>query len=121
MLACEVAPHDVPVGVLERLPEIKTHPKVEGITGRAIDILDRRGLMNGIDGAHVHMPGSVPKRAPSGFLGGHRYGDQMGDGPAVAEGGGRGTARVHGVGPGCRLVVSDHIAGVASDSDGEAQ
>ncbi|MEV1170780.1 FAD-dependent monooxygenase [Nonomuraea sp. NPDC049784] len=50
LLACEVALHDVPVVVLERLPEIETHPKAEGITGRAIDILDRRGLMIGIDG-----------------------------------------------------------------------
>ncbi|MFI6742998.1 hypothetical protein ACIBI9_59760 [Nonomuraea sp. NPDC050451] len=91
----------------------------EGITGRAIDILDRRGFMIGIDGT----PGSVPKQAPSGFLGGRRplFGDQMGDGPAAAEGGDRGTARVRGAGPRCRLVVSDYIAGVASGSNGEAQ
>ncbi|QYC40142.1 Pentachlorophenol 4-monooxygenase [Nonomuraea coxensis DSM 45129] len=50
-LACEVALHGVPVVVLERLPELEEHPKAEGITGRAIDILDRRGLMLGIDGA----------------------------------------------------------------------
>ncbi|MGR6918504.1 FAD-dependent monooxygenase [[Actinomadura] parvosata] len=50
MLACEVALHDVPVVVLERLPDIEHHPKAEGITGRAIDILDRRALMIGVDG-----------------------------------------------------------------------
>ncbi|MER7369503.1 FAD-dependent monooxygenase [Nonomuraea wenchangensis] len=49
-LACEVALHGVPVVVLERLPELEEHPKAEGITGRAIDILDRRGLMLGVDG-----------------------------------------------------------------------
>ncbi|MEU4512188.1 FAD-dependent monooxygenase [Nonomuraea wenchangensis] len=49
-LACEVALHGVPVVVLERLPEMEEHPKAEGITGRAIDILDRRGLMLGVDG-----------------------------------------------------------------------
>ncbi|MEV4012488.1 hypothetical protein AB0J35_18465 [Nonomuraea angiospora] len=38
---------------LERLPEIKTHPKAEGMTGRAIDIVDRRGLMIEIDGDHI--------------------------------------------------------------------
>ncbi|WP_345351208.1 FAD-dependent monooxygenase [Actinoallomurus liliacearum] len=48
MLACEVALHDVPVVVLERLPEIEWRPKAEGITGRAVDIMDRRGLMLGV-------------------------------------------------------------------------
>ncbi|MFG6195458.1 FAD-dependent monooxygenase [Nonomuraea sp. JJY05] len=48
MLACEVALHGVPVVVLERLPAIEWRPKAEGITGRAIDIMDRRGLMVGV-------------------------------------------------------------------------
>ncbi len=48
MLACEVALHDVPVVVLERLPAIEWRPKAEGITGRAVDIMDRRGLMLGV-------------------------------------------------------------------------
>ncbi len=48
MLACEVALHGVSVVVLERLPEIEWRPKAEGLTGRAIDIMDRRGLMLGL-------------------------------------------------------------------------
>ena len=48
MLACEVAIHDVPVVVFERLPDIDWGPKAEGITGRAVDIMDRRGLMLGV-------------------------------------------------------------------------
>ncbi|GAA3620461.1 FAD-dependent monooxygenase [Nonomuraea rosea] len=48
ILACEVALHGVPVVVLERLPAIEWRPKAEGITGRAIDIMDRRGLMIGV-------------------------------------------------------------------------
>jgi len=48
MLACEVALHKVPVVVLERLPEIEWRPKAEGITGRAVDVMDRRGLMTGM-------------------------------------------------------------------------
>jgi 2-polyprenyl-6-methoxyphenol hydroxylase-like FAD-dependent oxidoreductase len=47
-LACEVALHDVAVVVFERLPEIEWRPKAEGITGRAVDIMDRRGLMIGV-------------------------------------------------------------------------
>lgn len=38
----------MPVVVLERLPAIEWRPKAEGITGRAVDIMDRRGLMLGV-------------------------------------------------------------------------
>jgi 2-polyprenyl-6-methoxyphenol hydroxylase-like FAD-dependent oxidoreductase len=48
MLACEVALHGVSVVVLERLPEIEWRPKAEGLTGRAVDIIDRRGLLLGV-------------------------------------------------------------------------
>lgn len=53
MLACEVALHGVSVVVLERLPEIEWRPKAEGLTGRAVDIMDRRGLMMGVAEAPV--------------------------------------------------------------------
>ncbi|MEV0229210.1 FAD-dependent monooxygenase [Nonomuraea sp. NPDC050786] len=56
LLACEVALHGVPVVVLERLPEIEWRPKAEGITGRAIDIMDRRGLMIGVTDALPRPP-----------------------------------------------------------------
>ncbi|MFB9834084.1 FAD-dependent monooxygenase [Actinoallomurus acaciae] len=56
MLACEVALHDVPVVVLERLPEIEWRPKAEGITGRAVDIMDRRGLMTGVAETPITPP-----------------------------------------------------------------
>jgi 2-polyprenyl-6-methoxyphenol hydroxylase-like FAD-dependent oxidoreductase len=48
MLACEVALHGVPAVVLERLPQVEWRPKAEGLTGRAVDIMDRRGLMLGV-------------------------------------------------------------------------
>lgn len=56
ILACELALHGVPVVVLERLPEIEWRPKAEGITGRAIDIMDRRGLMIGVTEAPATPP-----------------------------------------------------------------
>ncbi|WP_305886711.1 FAD-dependent monooxygenase [Actinoallomurus rhizosphaericola] len=56
MLACEVALHDVPVVVLERLPAIEWRPKAEGITGRAVDIMDRRGLMLGVTETPITPP-----------------------------------------------------------------
>jgi 2-polyprenyl-6-methoxyphenol hydroxylase-like FAD-dependent oxidoreductase len=56
MLACEVALHGVPVVVLERLPEIEWRPKAEGITGRAVDIMDRRGLMLGVAETPITPP-----------------------------------------------------------------
>jgi 2-polyprenyl-6-methoxyphenol hydroxylase-like FAD-dependent oxidoreductase len=56
ILACELALHGVPVVVLERLPEIEWRPKAEGITGRAIDIMDRRGLMIGVTEAPTTPP-----------------------------------------------------------------
>jgi 2-polyprenyl-6-methoxyphenol hydroxylase-like FAD-dependent oxidoreductase len=48
MLACELGMHGVSVLVLEQLTEIEWRPKAEGITGRAVDILDRRALMQSV-------------------------------------------------------------------------
>jgi 2-polyprenyl-6-methoxyphenol hydroxylase-like FAD-dependent oxidoreductase len=76
MLACEVALHGVPVVVLERLPEIEWRPKAEGLTGRAVDIMDRRGLMLGVTGypdatpltAEQHARIAAGERRPDSLL-----------------------------------------------------
>ena len=63
MLACEVAVHGVSVVVLEQLAEIEWRPKAEGLTGRAVDIMDRRGLLLGVSGYPGAMPLTAEQRA----------------------------------------------------------
>jgi 2-polyprenyl-6-methoxyphenol hydroxylase-like FAD-dependent oxidoreductase len=60
LLACELALAGVRPVVLERLPERPTMPKANGLVGRVVPALDRRGLygrLSGGDEPPMAMPG----------------------------------------------------------------
>ncbi|MFI7135868.1 FAD-dependent monooxygenase [Nonomuraea sp. NPDC050153] len=59
MLACELSLAGAEPVLLDQLPEPSQAPKANGLVGQAVELMDRRGLLEGLGGASppVPMPG----------------------------------------------------------------